>query len=83
MEGNFQEVRTICGHIFCQICMEWIKENSKNCPLCNNKYFLPSHLLLAIKHGKLRESEQIIQSEPSSAEKTDVNGNTPLHLAAF
>jgi len=84
MKGNRQEVSTICEHLFCQICMERIKENFKKCPLCNNKYFLSSHLILAIEDDKLREAERIIRYNPSSVEQVDMNNNTPLmHAALF
>jgi len=83
MKGNRQAVSTICGHLFCQICMERIKENFKKCPLCNNKYFLPSHLILAIKDDKLTEAERIIRYNPSSVHQVDTDNNTPLMYAAF
>jgi serine/threonine-protein phosphatase 6 regulatory ankyrin repeat subunit B len=83
IEVDREVASTVCEHLFCQICMERIKENSKRCPFCNNHYFLPSHLISAIKDGKLKEAERIIRYKPSSVNQVDANNATPLMYAAF
>jgi ankyrin repeat protein len=82
MEGDRRPVSTVCKHLFCQICAEWMKAHSKQCPLCNNKYFLASHFPSAICNGKLREANRIIEYDPSSVNQMDRHGNTPLMNAS-
>ena len=83
MEEERHPLSTICEHIFCKICMEKVKTSHK-CPLCNNKYFLQSHLFKAIIDGKFREAERIIKYDPSSVNQmSDEDGITPIFVASF